>query len=184
MKKLFLFAAIFAFAVTTSNAQGVSFGAKAGLNLAGVNGDDTDGLDGRTAFHVGGVASIGISELFSVQPELIFSMQGAEADDVTLQLDYINLPIFADFQIAEGLSLQGGPQFGFNVNAKQEFEGNTATIDEVETLDLGVGAGAQYRLPDLGLFFQARYVIGFSDFISDVDAKNSVASISVGWFFN
>ncbi|MDT0554986.1 porin family protein [Patiriisocius hiemis] len=184
MKKLFLFTAIIAFAVTTSNAQGVSFGAKAGLNLAGLNGDDADDLDGRTAFHVGGVANIGISELFSVQPELIFSMQGSEADDVTLQLDYVNLPIFADFQIADGLSLQGGPQVGFNINAQAEFDGETMDLEDNETLDLGFGAGAQYRLPDLGLFFQARYVIGFSDVISDVDAKNSVASISVGWFFN
>jgi hypothetical protein len=53
----------------------------------------------------------------------------------------------------------------------------------VETVDLGVGIGAQYILP-MNLFFQARYVIGFTDVIEDVEGKNSVISLSVGYFFN
>jgi hypothetical protein len=184
MKKLFLCAAIAVFGITAMNAQGISFGAKAGANFASLNGDGADDLDGRTSFHVGAVANIGITELFAVQPELIYSSQGASFDDVDINLDYINIPIMADFTIADGLSLQGGPQVGINVSGKVKDDDDEADIDDVETLDLGVGAGAQYRLPDLGLFFQARYVIGFTDFVEDADATNSVVSLSVGWFFN
>ncbi len=181
-------AAIAVLGFTTANAQGVSFGAKAGANFASLNGDDADNLDGRTGFHVGGVVNIGISEIFAVQPEILYSSQGYKFNsafgDVKGMLDYINIPILADITVVDGLSLQGGPQVGINISAKAKADGETGDIDDVETLDIGFGGGAQYRLPDMGLFFQARYVIGFSDVITDVTAKNNVISLSAGWFFN
>jgi len=194
MKKLLLVAALAVFGLNTINAQNVRFGAKAGVNFASLNGDDVDNIDGRTSFHVGGVANIGITELFSIQPEVIYSSQGYSADDdgdVTVNLDYINVPIMADFKLAEGLSLQGGAQVGFNISSKIDFDGDKDDIDGIQTIDFGVGIGAQYVLP-INLFFQARYVIGitnvFEDFDGieqeDVEAKNSVVSVSVGYFFN
>jgi len=192
MKKLLLMAALAVFGLTTTNAQEVRFGAKAGANFASLNGDDVDDIDGRTSFHVGGVANIGITELFSVQPELIYSSQGFSADDtdgdVSVNLDYINVPIMADFELAEGFSLQGGPQIGFNISSKIDFDGDKEDIEDIQTIDFGVGIGAQYVLP-MNLFFQARYVIGVTNVYEeiegmDLEAKNSVISVSVGYFFN
>lgn len=192
MKKLLLVAALAVFGLTTIHAQSVRFGAKAGANFSSLNGDDVDDVDGRTSFHVGGVVNIGISELFSVQPELIYSSQGASADDsdgdISINLDYINIPIMADFQLAEGFSLQGGPQVGFNISSKLDFDGEDEDIDNIQTLDFGVGIGAQYVLP-MNLFFQARYVTGITNVFEeedgfDTEAKNSTISISVGYFFN
>jgi hypothetical protein len=190
MKKILLFAAFAAFTFTTAQAQSVRFGAKAGANFASLNGDDADDLDGRTSFHVGGVARIQFSELLALQPELLFSNQGYTVDigaseDVTGRLGYINLPIMVDVTLADGLSLQGGPQVGFNISADQEFDGDTEDFpdDTVQTIEFGAGIGAQYILP-MNLFFQARYVIGVTDVIEDVKAKNSVISLSVGYFFN
>lgn len=189
MKKLFLFAVLFIFTLTTTHAQDISFGIKAGVNFSSVTGDNVDELDGRTSLHAGGVVNIGISELFAVQPEVLFSAQGAttseEGIDATVKLDYINIPIMADFTVAEGFSLQGGPQIGFNMTSEVEWEDETEELEDIESLDLGLGIGAQYRLP-MGVFFQARYVIGMSDISSDdSDDKNqnSVLSISAGWFF-
>jgi hypothetical protein len=186
MKKFFVFAALTVFGMVSAQAQDIWFGAKGGVNFASLNGDDTDDLDGRTSFHVGAVANIGISELFAIQPEIIYSAQGFSDDtagvDITGQLDYINVPIFADFTIAEGFSLQGGPQFGFNISSELDSDDGSADIDDVESFDLGAGIGAQYKLP-MGIFFQARYVIGFSDIIDEVDAKNSVLSVSLGYAF-
>lgn len=186
MKKIFLVTAVAFFAIITAQAQVFRFGAKAGANFASLNGDDVDNFDGKTSIHVGGVARISISELLAVQPELLYSRQGAKnSDDDKLFLDYINIPILVDFTLADGLSLQGGPQIGININgiAKDGDSGNEVDIEDVETLDLGVGIGAQYILP-INLFFQARYVIGFRDAVKDVDAKNSVIGLSVGYFFN
>jgi hypothetical protein len=185
MKKLFLCAAIAVFGLSNVNAQEVKFGAKAGVNFASLSGDDADGLDGRTTFHIGGVVRIGISEKFAVQPELVYSSQGFTFSefgiDVTGKLDYINLPIMADFTVAEGFSLQAGPQIGFNITDKVEAEGESESLD-AESIDFGLALGAQFKM-ETGLFFQARYAMGLSDVASDGDIKNSVLSVSVGFFF-
>jgi len=198
MKKVLFFAVFTVFAFTTSFAQGedggsssdVSFGIKAGVNFSSIAGDDVDELDGRTSIHTGGVVNIGFSELFALQPEVLFSTQGAtmsmEGVDGTARLDYINIPVLVDITVAEGFSLQGGPQVGFNITSEVEVDGETVDLEDVETIDFGLGIGAQYRLP-IGLFFQARYVIGLSNINSetdDVKNQNSVFSISAGWFFN
>jgi len=181
MKKL-LFIALFSMAFI-SNAQEVSFGVKAGVNFASVNGDDIEDIDGRTGLHIGAVAKIGFSELLAIQPEVVYSAQGFTGDeDVTAKLDYINIPIMLDLTLAEGFSLQGGPQFGINVTGELDNGDETVDIDDVETMDIAVGIGAQYKLP-MGLFFQARYVIGVNDIFDETDAKNSVISLSAGWFF-
>lgn len=186
MKKLLLITALAFFTFSSVQAQDFRFGAKAGVNFASLNGDDTDDLDGKASIHVGGVARISLSELLALQPEVVYSRQGAKSsDDDKLFLDYINIPILVDFTLADGFSLQGGPQIGININgiAKDGESGNEVDIEDVETVDLGVGIGVQYILP-MNLFFQARYVIGFSDVVKDVDAKNSVIGVSVGYFFN
>ena len=191
MKKIILFTALAMFAFTTVSAQGINVGAKAGLNLASVNGDDTDDVDGRTAFHVGGVVNIEISELFAVQPEIVYSAQGFTQNvdlgdlgsfESTARLDYINIPVLADITLIEGLSLQGGPQFGINVTSEVEVNGETGELDGIESLDIAAAIGAQYELP-MGLFFQLRYVTGLTEIAEGGNVKNSNLSVSAGWFF-
>ena len=192
MKKLLLVAAIAVFGITSVNAQEVAFGAKAGLNLATITGDDTDDLVSRTAFHVGVVAEIGISDKFAVQPELLYSAQGAKVDgeDVDINIDYINLPIMAKFYVAEGFSLEAGPQVGFLMSA--EFKGGGGELDvkdHLKGIDFGLNLGLGYKM-ESGLNFSARYNLGLSDanddpdfFESDSSLKNSTIQLSVGYFF-
>ncbi|MGA1227075.1 MAG: porin family protein [Tamlana sp.] len=191
MKKL-LFTALVVFGLASINAQEVKFGAKAGLNLASVSGDDTDDLDSRTSFHLGVVAEIAISDKFSLQPELLYSAQGAkesfEGIDIDLKLDYINLPIMAKFYVADGFSLELGPQVGFLMSAKAEGEGESEDIkDFVKGIDFGANFGVGYKM-ESGLNFGARYNLGFSN-INDGEGsdefknQNSVIQISVGYFF-
>jgi len=183
MKKLFLLTIVAVLGISTVTAQEVKFGAKAGVNFANLTGDDIGDVDGRTSIHIGAVVNIGISEKFAVQPELIYSAQGVTSGDITAKLDYINLPILADFAVAKGFSLQAGPQIGFNINDKIESdgEGDGGSFD-AESIDFGAALGAQYAM-ESGLFFQARYNLGLSEIVEDADAKNSVLSLSVGFFF-
>lgn len=187
MKKVILIAILFMLGVTISNAQGVRFGAKAGANFSNASGDDTDGFDGRTGLNLGAVVNIEVSELFAVQPEVTYSMRGFKDGEFTIKVDYVDVPIMADIEIIDGLSLQGGPVFGINVSGKvEDGDGNEADIDDVSTLNVGAGIGAQYELP-FGLFLQVRFDTSFNDII-DVepafDAKNSNLSASAGFFFN
>lgn len=185
MRKSILLSLVFVLGLLTVHAQGIEFGVKAGANFASLTGSDADGLDGRTAFHLGAVVSIGISEKFSVQPELVYSSQGFTLSefgfDVTGKLDYINIPIMADINLSNGFSVQVGPQIGFNITDKIEAEGQSEPLD-AESLDFGLAGGAQFKM-DSGLFFQGRYAMGLNDVASDGTIKNSVLSLSVGYFF-
>ncbi|HAT69653.1 MAG TPA: PorT family protein, partial [Flavobacteriaceae bacterium] len=179
MKKLFLFAAIAAFGITNLQAQdGVSFGAKGGVNFSTLTGDDVDDLDednARTSFHVGAIVEIPISDRFSVQPEILYSGQGIKFEDedflgqgteAKIKLDYINVPVLAKFYLVEGFSIEAGPQFGFLVNDEFEIEDSNGDTIESEDLDaasfdLGAAVGLGYKFTN-GLFLQGRYVFGLS----------------------
>jgi len=206
MKKLILCGAIALFGFLSANAQEVKFGAKAGVNLATIGGDVED-ADGRTSFHVGGVAEIMISDKFSVQPELLYSAQGLQSEytetifgsdvkfEEKLKLDYINLPIMAKFYVAEGLSIEAGPQVGFLISAESEveasFEGDSENQTEdvkdgFKSVDFAAGIGLGYKL-DSGLNFSARYTLGLAniaeDAADDFSIQNNVLQVSLGYMF-
>lgn len=180
MKKFLFTAFIMIMGSTAMNAQGFNFGAKAGVNFASLSGDDVD-LEGRTGLHLGVLAEFMLSEEFAVQPELIYSAQGASEEDYSLQLDYISIPVMAKYYVLEGLSIEAGPQFAFNINSKEKFEDETVDLEDVKSIDFGAGLGLGYKLSNI--FFQGRYVFGFSDIFEDVDVKNSVLQLSVGYMF-
>ncbi|MFZ0598175.1 MAG: outer membrane beta-barrel protein, partial [Flavobacterium sp.] len=77
MKKVILCAiAIMAFGF--ANAQKTRFGVKGGLNIATIGGaDESNALVG---FQLGGFAEINIWKKLYIQPELLFSAQGAKFD--------------------------------------------------------------------------------------------------------
>ena len=200
MKNFLLFIVLTFFIMSPTFSQdgdtttsGINFGVKAGVNFASFTGDiegeNVDDWEGRTGLNFGGVVNIPISEVFAVQPEVIFSQQGFTETymgfDVTGRFDYINVPVLADFTVAEGLSLQAGPQVGFNIKKEIETPDGKEELDDVESVIFDGAVGAQYKLP-IGLFFQARFTFGLSNIssLSEDDVKNSVISISTGWFFN
>jgi len=194
MKKLLLTAAA-VFALTTVNAQDITFGVKAGVNFANINVSDPDeNSDPITSFHFGGTVEFSISETFSVQPELLYSAQGSSNSEnnegfgkVVLNLDYIYLPIMVKYYVAEGLSLEIGPQIGFLIKAESGTDDISVDVkDVIKSIDFGLNFGAGYKL-ESGLNFAARYNLGLSD-ISDVDdsaskVKNGVFQLSVGYTF-
>lgn len=191
MKKFILLAAIAVFGFWNINAQDVKFGVKGGVNFATITGDETQGVDSRTAFHIGGVVEIGISEKFSFQPELVYSSQGAkgsdEGFDIEIKYDYLNIPLLAKFYVADGFSLEAGPQVGFLLSAKGEIQGISVDIkDFTKGIDFGLGVGGTYKL-DSGLNFGARYNLGLSDINDDPEIseknQNSVIQLSIGYFF-
>ena len=180
MKKLLLVMAVVAFSFG-ANAQETTFGLKAGVNFASVGGDDADGLDGRTSFHFGGVATIGVSEKFSVQPEVMYSSQGASQGDADLKLDYLNVPVLAKITVAEGFSVEVGPQVGILLSADADGED---VKEFLKSTDFSGAIGLGYQMPS-GLNFGARYNLGLGNISdeNDGDIKNNVFQVSVGYKF-
>ncbi|WP_410877791.1 porin family protein [Myroides sp. DW712] len=183
MKKITMsLLAIFAFsAVTVAQTPDIKLGAKAGLNMSNLSG--ADNTKSKTGFHVGALAEIFINEKFSVQPEVLYSSQGAKgkgSDSAKFNLDYINVPIMAKYYVMDGLSVQAGPQIGFNVKAEA---GDVDVKDLINTVDFGLNFGAGYELP-MGVFFDARYDLGLTKVYKEGKSiKNGVFQLSVGYKF-
>lgn len=198
MKRLLFFVfAVFAFSFV--NAQEISYGLKAGLNYSNwkFSYDGTD-FDSRLAFHVGAVVEFGLSEKFAIQPELLYSSVGAQqeygsptsrvSDDTLIySLNYISIPVIAKYFVAEGFSLEAGPQLGVLLSAKAKLGDESEDYkDEFNSTDFGAAIGAGYKLEN-GIFFGARYVLGLSNILKDSGdewGKNNVFQFSAGYKFN
>jgi len=161
MKKSILLI-VFAFAaVSFANAQ-VGFGIKGGLNFANV--DVTGDPDGRTGFHAGVFAEIGLAGI-AIQPEVLFSAKGADDFD----LSYIEIPILLKKNFAKVLNIHVGPQFGFLTNAEANFGAGDEDIqDFLKSSDISGVVGAGVDLP-AGIGGGLRYVFGFSDINDTLD---------------
>jgi len=183
MKKVVLVTVMTVFGLANLFAQEIQFGAKGGLNLASISGDNSEDFESVTSFNFGIMSEIPISEKFSFQPELIYSGQGYSIDDSTVELNYLNMPLMGKYYVTKGLSIEAGPQIGFLLSAEDE---DTDIKDSLNSVDLGVNFGLGYKL-DNGLNFGLRYNLGLSD-INDLDGftnknQNGVFQLSVGYFF-
>jgi long-subunit fatty acid transport protein len=191
MKKIIL-AAIAVMTFSFANAQQTRFGVKGGLNVttfAGGNYWDAKSLVGA---HVGGFAEIKIIERLAIQPELLFSMQGAKlegyGDKFDDKLNYINIPVLAKFYITKQFTAEAGPQIGFLVSAKSDGED---AKDFYKSTDLGFNFGVGYNFTE-NLSVGLRYTVGLSnvadyesqDFDEYLDSpKNSVLALSLAYKF-
>jgi hypothetical protein len=161
-------------------AQHAEFGIKGGVNLATLNGDNNSELGNRTSFHIGGLAHLHLSKQFAIQPELMYSGQGADFSGGDIKLSYINVPVIAQYMFGAGFRIQTGPQFGFLTGAKV---GDSDAKDSFNGFDLSWSFGAGYLSPT-GLGVDARYNLGLTD-ISDnsTDVKNSVWQLGLFYQF-
>lgn len=178
MKKLLVMAILFMAGLANSNAQVLKFGLKAGVNFANLSGTDAEGYDGLTSFHFGAVGEIKVFQNFAIQPEVLYSSQGAKSDAFDdIKYDYITVPVLAKFYlITDKLSLEAGPQFSFLVND------NVDETIETESFDFAAVGGLGFNFSK-HVFAQARYVVGLTDTTKDADVKNAVIQLSIGYTF-
>lgn len=172
------------------------FGVKGGVNFSTVTGDDFDSPDARTSFHVGALAEFPILNHFSLQVEGIYSSQGFESefsgfggganDNIEYQLDYINVPVLAKIYLLDGFSVEAGPQFGFKINEEIDTDPNNNpgdfNLDRAADYDFSLVGGVTFKSQS-GLFIYGRYNYGLTDIIEDVDVKNAVLQLGLGFEF-
>lgn len=195
MKNVVKVLVVVMFAAFAMQAQAqVKFGVKAGVNLNNIaqNFDDSDlemETKMRLAYHVGVVADLGISEMFSIQPGVLFSSKGYSVDleehlnlpnDAEVEgynrisLNYVEIPVNAVIRIS-GLEIFAGPYVGIGIGGKQKWD-YTVTVagadeevsddmkikaffGEVGEGDLDDDEGA-YRALDYGVNFGLGYGVG------------------------
>lgn len=185
MKKYLLTTLMLAFISTAVMGQGVTFGLKGGANLAKLTNNDD--FEFKFGLHFGGVAQISLSEVFNIQPEILYSAQGYRQDfngqQVKGLIDYLNVPVLGSYRVAEGLSLQIGPQLGINIRNELQVEGSEQGTIFVNDVDVSAAFGFQYLFDDT-FFAQLRGTIGFTDVVTNLEQKHLVISASLGILFD
>lgn len=191
MKKVLLAFVVLTTTVMASQAQ-VQFGLKAGANFYTLGGDDAEdaNLNSKIGVNFGGIVNIPVSEKFKVQPEVVFSIQGAKEDDggtTNWNFNYLNIPIMAQVFATDGLYFEAGPQIGFLLKADIKEEGSGTTLDvkdQLKSTDFAFGLGAGYKTAS-GFGFNARYNLGLSN-IAEADGseiKNRGFQIGISFLF-
>jgi len=185
MKKILLAAVLFIATSATIQAQLLQIGVKAGVNFASQTGDafpdQNFDKEGITSFHAGLVAELKLLDKFAIQPELLYSTQGATyknaIDEYKNELGYISIPVMAKFYLTDSFSLEVGPQASFLVSEKNDFD-----VEDAETFEFGLNAGLGFKITK-NFFVQGRYGLGLTEASKNADVKNSTVQLSAGFLF-
>ena len=177
MKKILMTVAFAALAIAGANAQ-TKFGVRAGLNLAdqAIKSRDVKvETKIRPAFYVGGLAEFAFNDVVLMDAGLTYSNNGAEIQGVDSKIvsHDLSLPVWFKYDFA-GFRPKAGLYAGYVLSSQLKENGKTETVksDTYNHFDYGIGLGAEYNLPNNGLFFEASYNWGLANLVKNGDAKN------------
>ena len=140
------------FIVLSFSSQGqsdVDFGIKGGLNLTFfqvVEGGFGPNTEVEVGYYAGFFTEFHIDESFSIQPEVLYISLG--------DFDFINAPIYAKYEVAEGLHVLAGP----SMNYFFDFFSNKFKVRG----DISVAYDISRRLD-----MHVKYTLGFEEFSPD-----------------
>lgn len=174
MKKNFTLTLCFISAIAFAQTK-PSFGVKAGLSYAGLQGDAVKSLGNlldfsngrittgnRTGYFAGGYINLPISKNISVEPGLYYTQKGYELKGALnikgldflganaksqLQSQYLDIPILIKADLG-GLQIFAGPQFSYLMNANLR---TTAGALGFNLLNNNTDATAQFNRWDAGV---------------------------------
>jgi hypothetical protein len=168
------------------SAQTFGLGPKVGMNISNYVGGNIES-DALVGYHLGGMLSYGFGKVLYLQPEVLFSTQGAKIQNkgakTNFKISYVTIPFLLKIKSAGGFFLELGPQAGFltSTDIPDQTIGNFA-----KNLDLAAAVGLGYHSA-IGLGVGFRYIAGLSkvgDFTGqdiDPDFRNSVIQASIFW---
>ncbi|WP_010134020.1 porin family protein [Ochrovirga pacifica] len=204
-KHLFLLVFVFLIFNNKVKAQNtdMTIGFKAGTNYSSytpkyiISGIEGVRYDRKFGFYLGGFVNFEISDDFKIQPELIFAVQGAKFVNENIELIDTNgfssrvdfesninestiiIPIVAKYFVSESFYLEGGPQFGYIINRKENitkdpFEDISGTPTEpmdfdYDKFDFGLTFGVGYNFSEK-ISLNTRYFFGL------IERNNTIKS--------
>jgi hypothetical protein len=182
------------------------FGIIGGLSfskLALGDGNQLDNAKKRTTFAGGAFFTLGLGNILAVQPEVLLSMKGTKASnptqnfttgDLTLSLDYIEIPLLVKGYIPTGNpnlkpNVFVGPAFSFLINCRvgedvasgtRSCSNGGPTIKDTDT-SIMFGAGLDFIQHFTA---QVRFDYGVSDIDTDPGtAYNRSVLVMIGYIF-
>ena len=217
MKKTILLIAVVLAAGVVSGQKTFTFGPKVGINIADLyasSAENTRDLNGtKPSLIVGAFAEYRAAKWFAVSLDVLYSRQGSSAEitqgalgsehklKFNNRLNYLNIPILANFYVTNGLALKAGIQPGFLLSGKYraKVDGGSWNTEDTKhyfkSTDFSIPVGISYTF-EQGLVIDARYNIPVTDIATDEFKEdfsggneelnkmtNRVFSLTVGWKF-
>ena len=206
MKKLFFAAAVLMCSLTAfaqSKEGTFNILPKAGINISTLS--NKDNAEVKVGITAGAEVEYMMTRQLSLSAGALFSMQGAKSTTVfrevdnttkeirevdiknTMEFDYINVPILANYYIIEGLAVKLGIQPGFNIVAKRKRTDGVDKVSEnlknlgvdVRKVDISIPIGVSYEFNDFVV--DARFNLGLTEVADLVKSKNRVFQITFGY---
>lgn len=177
MNKKVLFSAVaILFCLGMQAQMSVKPGVKAGVNFSTFTNVNADT---KTDFYLGGLVALKFAKIYTLQPEVVYSRQGAivptvyygnpydpivtsYGKDTRYSIDYLSLGVINKFTFGHGFQVVVGPSLDFKLT--DNFSKNYT--EDPESFDLGLIGGIGYSLPN-GLTFEARIKQGMVDIFGE-----------------
>jgi len=191
---------------TNDDGTAAKIGVKGGVNFSNLRVDEVADENIKVSYNLGLFAKLPVSETFAIQPELLYSSKGSKLKydnfvmgegEYRFNLNYLELPVLAVFNIGEYFNIHVGPYIGFLTSANIKDLNDDGSIDDIADLneddfnrfDYGLSGGIG---ADINSFiFGVRYNYGLQEIGKSgnlsgeltENSKNSVASIYIGYGF-
>lgn len=179
------------------------FGIKAGVNLTNMYVKDVSDENMKVGFNAGFFTKLPVTRGFSIQPELLYTSKGAKENynnfiegkgEYRFNLNYIELPVLAVFNVAKNFNIQVGPYVSYLVAANIKDLKDNGTINNIADLDaenfnrFDWGAAGGLGIDLANFTIGARYNYGFREIGKSgslsgqltKDSKNSAISLYIG----
>ena len=205
---LFTSTAVFAQeqASPTGNGLSAKFGIKGGFNLTSLYVDNVSSEHAKAGFNAGIFAKLPITQGFSIQPELLYTVKGAKDTysnfvqgdgEYRFNLNYIELPVLAVINLTKNFSIHAGGYAAYLVSANVKDVDNNGNIDGATDLnagnfkrfDFGLAGGAAIDISAVTIGARYNYgltQIGKSGNLSGdltSNSKNAGLSVYIGFAF-
>jgi hypothetical protein len=180
-------------AATLTQAQGLHFGIKGGVNMTKIDGKAmTDEFN--YGYQLGGFAEVALGKKWFIQPEVMwtefrtrtadnfetiidFPAEGSNRKEV--KLNYLAIPITLNYRLLDWFSLHAGPQFGVLLNQDKNLLENGRDAFNAGVVSFVTGAQLNFR----SFHITGRYFTNINDINSgDVNEawKNKGFQLGVG----
>ena len=189
--------------VSAQNQNNSRFGIKGGFNVSNMLAENAESSTIKIGINGGIFLRVAVTELFSFQPELIYTMKGGKLEynnfvngTAKISLNYMEVPLLAILNITKNINIQGGIYLASLSNVRIKNKGDTGSYNFEEELNkndfksfdygLACGIGGDFDKLSVGI----RYDYGIRS-IGDKktfggqtylfpDARNSAFQIYVG----
>lgn len=189
MKKMILTAVVLLSSVATFAQRAVgTVSLKPQVGVVGATMTEFEMTKMKVGFTAGAELEYQVSDIFSLSGGVMYAQEGVKFDtggdfkigktkiefkDAKTNLAYINVPVMANVYVVPGLAVKLGVQPAFAVD-----KGGT----KAKGFDLAIPVGLSYEFANVVI--DGRYNWGVTKVFDNVDAKNSVFQVTLGYKFD